>query len=331
MATRDKVKALCLMSGGLDSILATRVVIDQGIDITALIFTTPFFSAEKGEKAALILGIPLRVIDITDDFLKMLKSPRYGFGSNMNPCIDCHTLMVAKAGEIMVKEGFDVLVTGEVLGERPMSQNRQSLNNVTRNSGYEGYVLRPLSAKLLEPTIPEQKGLIDRDQLLSISGRSRKPQIALAKLFGITDYPQPAGGCLLTDPVYSLRLNELFQYAPHPSRFDLELLRLGRHFRLPSGKKVVVTRNKIEGDQLIDMVRKEDTILTIDPLKGPLAIIPEPSDRNTEDFAAGLCVFYSKYRGQQIETTMLKNDRKEIRRSPLLEHSEIQQFLISPH
>jgi len=325
------VKAICLMSGGLDSILAARILLDQDITVLALTFTTPFFSAGKGEKAAFALEIPFRVEDITESYLEMMKSPRYGFGNNMNPCIDCHTLMVKKAGAIMENEGFDVIATGEVLGERPMSQNRQSLSNVARNSGYEDYVLRPLSAQLLSPSKPERDGLIDRDQLLAISGRSRKPQIALAQSYGITDYPQPAGGCLLTDPTYSFKLEELFRHTAQPDRFDLELLRIGRHFRLQSGFKIVVARNRSEGEQLTDMIRSQDRLITIEPLKGPIAVIPGGGDSNAVAFAVEFCVFYSKYRGQRIDVTIIKNDLQETRSSLSIEQSEVHKYLISPN
>ena len=178
-------KAIALLSGGLDSILAVKIVQKQNIDVMGLTYTTPFFSADKAQAAAHQIGLPLMVEDITTEHLQMLKSPRYGYGKNMNPCIDCHTLMLHIAGRKMKETGADFLVTGEVLGQRPMSQTRQSLYVVAKNSGYADHILRPLSAQLLDPIQAEREGLIDRSKLLEISGRGRKEQIRLAALFGI--------------------------------------------------------------------------------------------------------------------------------------------------
>ncbi|MFC1850004.1 tRNA 4-thiouridine(8) synthase ThiI [candidate division CSSED10-310 bacterium] len=292
--------ALCLMSGGLDSILAARVLMDQDISVTALTFVTPFFSSEKGEKAAALLGIPIKIEDITASHLEILRNPKYGYGANMNPCIDCHTLMVRIAGQILEQEGYDLLASGEVLGERPMSQNRQSLQNVARDSGYGDLLVRPLSALLLQPTRPELEGKVDRTRLLNISGRSRKPQIALAKLYDIKEYPQPAGGCLLTDHKYSQRLKELLTHNPSPSRFELELLALGRHFRLASGKKVIISRNHQEGLKLLQSAGNNDVVLTLEPLKGPLGFIPGASAPEEIRFAAALCIYYSKHRQSRV-------------------------------
>lgn len=197
------IKAIALLSGGLDSILAVMLVRKQLIDVTGLAFTTPFFNAGKAKVAARQIGLPLIIEDITDEHLQMLKSPRYGYGKNMNPCIDCHTLMMKIAGRKMEEAGADFLITGEVLGQRPMSQTKQSLYVVAKNSGYADFILRPLSAQLLEPIKAEREGKIDRTRLLGISGRGRKEQIRMAQDFGIRDYPPPAGGCLLTDPIFS--------------------------------------------------------------------------------------------------------------------------------
>ena len=179
------IKAIALFSGGLDSMLAAELVRRQNIDVLGLTFTTPFFNAQKAQSAARLLNLPLAIEDITVKHLKMLKSPRYGYGKNMNPCIDCHTLMLQIAGKKMEETGFDFIITGEVLGQRPMSQNKQSLHIVAKNSGYVDHILRPLSAKLLDPIKAERDKIIDRSQLLSIHGRGRKHQINLAADFGI--------------------------------------------------------------------------------------------------------------------------------------------------
>jgi tRNA U34 2-thiouridine synthase MnmA/TrmU len=195
-----------LLSGGLDSILAICVLREQNIRIEAVAFITPFFGPGNAQKAVKMLNVPLHVVDITDVHLQMLKKPKHGYGSGMNPCIDCHALMFREAGKLMQQWGADFLFSGEVLGERPMSQNKQSLRVVARDSGFEEYIIRPLSAKLLPITKPEHEGKVDRERLLDIQGRSRKRQMELAKQYGITEYPEPAGGCRLTEPNFSKRL-----------------------------------------------------------------------------------------------------------------------------
>jgi tRNA-uridine 2-sulfurtransferase len=273
VSTQKKVKALVLLSGGLDSLLAIKVLQEQGIEVTGLSFTTPFFGADKARHAADQLGIPLMVEDITDVHLTMVKRPKHGYGKQMNPCIDCHTLMVKIAGHIMRRDGFDVIATGEVLGERPMSQNLDALKMVARESGCEGYLLRPLSAKLLQETLPEQEGNVDRAQLLAIEGRSRKPQMALAAHYGITSYVQPAGGCLLTDVHFSLRLKELLAHDPEAGPWDMRLLKLGRHFRFEDGTKVVVGRNESDNHAIEEAARPDDALFIPRAVPGPSSIV----------------------------------------------------------
>ncbi|MFW6284018.1 MAG: tRNA 4-thiouridine(8) synthase ThiI, partial [Desulfosalsimonas sp.] len=209
---KKKPGALGLCSGGLDSILAGLVLRRQGIDVVWISFETPFFDAEKARAAAGQTGIELIVKDITDRYLPMLAAPPAGYGQFVNPCMDCHALMFRIAGEMMAQTGADFLFSGEVLGQRPKSQVKSALRYVEKRSGFDGYILRPLSAKKLPVTAMEQQGLVDREALLDFSGRSRKPQMALAKSFGVTDYPAPAGGCLLTDPGFSKRLEDLMTH-----------------------------------------------------------------------------------------------------------------------
>jgi len=207
---KDKIKAVALFSGGLDSILAVKLIQEQEIEVKGVNFKTPFFGLDKTFFAAKSLDMDLEIIDITQELLEILRNPKHGFGKNMNPCIDCHTFMFKKAGEYMSEIGASFIISGEVLGERPMSQNRNSLSVIERESGFEGRILRPLSALLLAETIPEKGGLVDRNKLLNISGRSRKRQMELAVKMGIEDYPSPAGGCKLTEPAFSKRLRDLF-------------------------------------------------------------------------------------------------------------------------
>ncbi len=291
----NKVRALGLCSGGLDSILAALVLRRQGIEVQWVTFETPFFSADKARRAARHTGVPLRVMNIFEPYLAMLKNPNCGYGQHMNPCMDCHALMFRLAAEIMQREGFDFLFSGEVLGQRPMSQTRSSLRYVEKHSGADGYILRPLSARRLPETRPEQEGLVDRQQLLDITGRSRKAQIALAQQWGVTEYPAPAGGCLLTDKGYSSRLRDLFEHRSEVTENELHLLRYGRHFRLKDGTKVIVGRTLADNEciqRYADPGR--DTLMKVEGYPGPLVLVPPGGGEGGRFMAASLCVGYSK-------------------------------------
>jgi len=286
------VKAIALFSGGLDSMLAAELIHRQDIDVLCLTFITPFFSAEKAQAAARQINLPLIIEDITDQHLKMLKSPRYGYGKNMNPCIDCHILMLQEAGKKMVETGADFILTGEVLGQRPMSQGKQSLHVVAKNSGFSDYILRPLSAQLLEPTKAEREGKVDRLQLLSIQGRGRKEQMQMAADFGITNYAPPAGGCLLTDPMFSHRLRDLFSHQEDYDIHDLELLKYGRHFRADDQGKIIVGRNNSDNEKLRGLSTDDDLVLFMADFPGPQVVVPRGNEALLP-LAASLCVRYS--------------------------------------
>jgi tRNA-specific 2-thiouridylase len=286
------VKAIALFSGGLDSILAAELIRRQNIEVVCLTFTTPFFNAQKALEAIRQINLPLEIQDITTEHLNMLKSPRYGYGKNMNPCIDCHTLMLKIAGRKMEETGSDLIITGEVLGQRPMSQNKQSLYVVAKNSGYQDYILRPLSAQLLNPIKAEKENLIDRSQLLSIQGRGRKIQIKLAAVFDIVKYSPPAGGCLLTDPMFSRRLRDLFAHQADQNIRDFELLRYGRHFRVSDNCKIIVGRNNADNEALRKLATPDDLILNMTDFPGPLVLIPCGNEADKQ-IASSLCVRYS--------------------------------------
>jgi tRNA U34 2-thiouridine synthase MnmA/TrmU len=286
------VKAIALFSGGLDSMLAAELVRRQNIDVLCLTFTTPFFNAQKAQAAARKINLPLAVDDITTEHLKMLKSPRYGYGRNMNPCIDCHTLMLQTAGKKIEENGYDFIITGEVLGQRPMSQNKQSLYVVAKNSGYLDYILRPLSAHLLDPIKAERENLIDRSQLLSIQGRGRKDQIKMAADFGIKDFTPPAGGCLLTDPMFTRRLRDLFSHQEDHDIHDLDLLKYGRHFRADDQGKIIVGRNNSDNEKLRELSTDNDLVLFMADFPGPHVVIPH-GNVALLPLAAALCVSYS--------------------------------------
>jgi len=288
-----KVKGIALFSGGLDSTLAVKVILEQDIEVLGVTYTTPFFSDKKAKAAAKIIGLTLTIIDITVEHLKMLKAPRYGYGKNMNPCIDCHTLMLKIAGGIMKDTGADFIFTGEVLGQRPMSQTKQSLHVVAKNSGYQDYIIRPLSAKFLPETKPEIEGKVDRQRLLAIRGKGRKNQIELAGHYGITDYAAPAGGCLLTDPMFSKRLRDLFAYNKDFRIRDIELLKYGRQFRIDDSSKIIVGRNIFENEALQKLSVEGDVLIHMAQFPGPTVLVPYKSDDTTVLYAASLCALYS--------------------------------------
>jgi hypothetical protein len=275
--------------------LAAVVLRDQGIDVTGLVWVTPFFNSARAEESAALINLPIIIADLTDCYFPLLYEPPRGFGKWMNPCIDCHLLMLRQAGKIMEAEGFDFLFTGEVVGQRPFSQNKGSLNYIARESGYGDLLLRPLSARLLKTTRPEREGLVDRDKLLNISGRGRKRQMELAEQFGITSYPAPAGGCLLTNPGFAARLRDLVQYRPQAelTRRDLDLLHSGRHFRLNPAMKVIVGRDQRDNEALERLIRPGDVVLKAELYPGPVVVIPQAPPDADLTIPAALCASYS--------------------------------------
>ena len=266
------MRAIALYSGGLDSVLAIKIMMSHNIDVIPIGFATPFFSpdAEYGRR---ILGLPVEIIDITEEFIEVLLSPKYGYGKNMNPCIDCHSLMIKKAKSLLEVYDAKFIITGEVLGERPMSQTRQALREVEKTAGAEGLVVRPLSGALLPPTIPEEMGWIKREWLYDISGRRRNRQMELARLFGIAEYKTPAGGCILTDIQFSKRLRFLIGIKRKPKREEFELLKIGRHF-YADGCWFIIGRNERENLILKNSRIWRYIFFTID-YPGPTGIIVE--------------------------------------------------------
>ena len=265
-------KGFSLMSGGLDSQLAVRVLQRAGAEVEGICFVTPFFSPKAPEQAAAALGIPLNVVDFTDDEIALIENPPHGFGGAMNPCIDCHATMIRRAGEMMLARGFDFVATGEVMGQRPMSQNKQSLGIVAKSSGLEGRLVRPLSALLLEPTLPETEGKLDRTRLLDLQGRGRERQIQLAAEFGIVNYPSPAGGCKLTEEGYGRKLKDLLEHEGLRTRRLVELLAVGRHFRLPDGTGLIVGRDRND-NAVLKAESARGTLIASEGLPGPTALL----------------------------------------------------------
>ncbi len=289
---RKPIRGISLFSGGLDSQLAVCILRDQGIEMEALVFDSPFFNIAAAITASKALKIKLNIVDFTDDVLGLLNYARHGFGGAMNPCIDCHALMIKRAGEFMREHGFDFVSTGEVLNQRPMSQNKRALGEVEKDSGLAGYLVRPLSALLLEPTLLEQDGRIDRSQLCDLQGRNRKPQFELASRFGIEQYPTPAGGCLLTEKGFCAKLRDLMDHHQCTCGADATMLKLGRHFRLHNQTKCVVGRNRTDNQQLKALRKAGDvTVYTVD-VPGPTAHLIAPVAQNDILLAAGIVAGY---------------------------------------
>ncbi len=290
-----KVKALAMFSGGLDSILAIKLIQDQGIEVEALNFSG-FFCSCKGNQgivdSARRLGVSLKSIEVDERYLRMLRNPKHGYGKNMNPCVDCKIFMLKEAERYANKIGATFIFTGEVLDERPMSQHYPALRIIEEESGMKGRLLRPLSAKLLPASAAEKSGLIDRTKLLGIRGRSRKPQMKLATEFGITKYPSPAGGCLLTESEFANRLRDLFQHKNRCSVADVALLRLGRHFRIGENK-IIVGRNEKENKALIVGKAKNDYVFELPEIAGPITLLQGRKNKKAIQIAAGLTGFYS--------------------------------------
>jgi tRNA-uridine 2-sulfurtransferase len=278
---KEKPKAVALLSGGLDSHLAVRMMKEQGIEVEAVAIKTPFCDFDCGKgcghkvlEVASELDVKLKTVYLGKEYLTMLKNPKHGFGSGMNPCIDCRMMMYDEAKKHMDDIGADFIVTGEVLHQRPMSQNSNALSIIEKGSEVEGKVLRPLSARLLPLTNPENNGLINRKMLGAIRGRSRKGQLALADKYGIADPPNSAGGCLLTDPQFSKRVRDLFKFSVlEPSINDVELLKIGRHFRLNSLSKLIVGRNHAENQIIKSLSNDTDYLIQPVTIPGPTSIM----------------------------------------------------------
>jgi len=311
-----QAKAIALMSGGLDSTLAAKLVRDQDIDVIGLHLASPFGCRNEVKESAEALGIPLVIKEKGEAYLDLVKDPVYGYGKNMNPCIDCRIYMFQLADVVRQKLKADFIVTGEVLGQRPMSQQRNSMNLIDKKSSLDNILLRPLSGKLFPPTKPELEGWIDRSQLLSISGRGRTRQLELAKQWGITAFESPGGGCLLTETSFSGRLRDFFEHdgdLPTEQRLaQSALLRFGRHFRVSDKTKLIVGRNEQENEQMTQLWKQAGGIF-YDPINfsGPVAVALGVVGESEQKLVGRLITRYGKSRKNEPMEILFQTTKSE--------------------
>jgi tRNA-uridine 2-sulfurtransferase len=303
-------KAISLMSGGLDSAIATKLIIEQGVEVVGLHFTSPFASRRERERGLQVvetareLGIRLLKKEKGPEYMNVLLHPKYGYGKNMNPCIDCRIFMLRMTKTIMDEERAGFVITGEVLGQRPMSQRRGTIELIEKESGMDGLILRPLSAKLFPPSLPEIEGIVDRERLLGIAGRGRSAQYSLVAAYSLKEYSCPGGGCLLTDRIFSGKLRELMAMEPGFSAEDIDLLNLGRHFRLPGGEKLVLGRNESENFQLLAFSTPPYTVFQPLDFKGPTAVLKGEATVKMIETAVTIMAHFSKKKGPDATATV---------------------------
>ncbi len=297
---KRKHKAISLFSGGLDSVLVVLFMRKLGYEVIPVFFDTPFFSLSKAQESAAQAGIEIEVMDISGIHLNMVKNPKYGYGKTMNPCIDCHALMFKCAGEALTKYDADFVISGEVLGQRPMSQNRNSLNAVAKTSGIKDLIVRPLSQKLLDDTKPIREGWVIKEEMLDIQGRTRKRQMELAVEYGLENYQTPAGGCLLTDESFSRSLKDLLVHN-QMNDYQIRFITLGRNFRLSEKTKLIIGRTQEENERLSKIISNE-LLLKVADVPGPIAVtISDNINVNQEEVetAARILLFYVKKAGNR--------------------------------
>ncbi len=327
----NKIRALALFSGGLDSLLAMKLLIEQGIEVIGLHFDTGFGGRASEEKKRYLqeiadkIGAKLEIVDIKEQFIQeILFDPKYGYGKNFNPCIDCHANMIRIAKALLPRYDAHFIISGEVVGQRPMSQRFDALKKVENLSTADGLILRPLSAKLLPPTIPEQKGWVDREKLLGISGRSREVQMELAKKWGIENYESPSGGCLLTDEYFNKKIRDHIEHDSFDVE-DIEVLKWGRHFRLPGGAKLVVSRNKDENEKLRSLTLSKYILFSL-PLPGPLSLISKNASPEDKELATRIALTYSKAKPDETYEVRIGDETFKV--SPFASKTEAQRYFI---
>lgn len=332
VSKKDNILGLGLVSGGLDSLIASLILKLQDIEVVGLNFKSPFCNCDKAYKNSQCgLNLYYEKLDIKivtqqkkDDYLELIRNPKYGYGRNLNPCIDCRIYLIKKAKEYGEKIKADFIFTGEVLNQRPKSQNLTALKIIEEESGLQDKLLRPLSARLLKPTIFEEEGLVDRSKLLAIKGRSRKIQLELAKKYDILDEYYACGGCLLTDMSFSNRMRDYLKYTKHPKMKDINILKIGRHFRY-NNSKIIVGRDEIENRTLIQIKKPEDWIMEATDVTGPITIIQGKIDDEVLEIAAKLTLRYSDFKGE-VGSVIYKNSLESLNRQILVEKEKSEAF-----
>ncbi|PIW32129.1 MAG: tRNA (5-methylaminomethyl-2-thiouridylate)-methyltransferase [Nitrosopumilales archaeon CG15_BIG_FIL_POST_REV_8_21_14_020_37_12] len=329
---KQKKKVVALLSGGLDSQLAVKMMQEQGFDVSAVAIKTPFCDFDCGRgcgfeirERADDLNVNLKTVYLGDEYIEMLKHPKYGVGAGFNPCIDCRAMMFEAAKKHMNEIGADFIISGEVLGQRPMSQHAPALRTIEKESGLVGKIVRPLSAGLLPETDPEKEGLIKRENMGMIKGRTRKNQLEMAKKYGIENPPNAGGGCLLTDPTFGIKAKDLFEHVETPTINDIDLLKIGRHFRLDEQTKFVVGRNKDENEMIKAIALPEDILLEARDYVGPVSILRGKNASQHVEFAASVTLRYSDApKDEQVYViTSKENSKQEILSKSVSEESYI--------
>jgi len=326
----EKKKVVALLSGGLDSQLAVRMMQEQGFEVSAVAIKTPFCDFDCGRgcgfeirERADELNVNLKTVYLGDEYIEMLKHPKYGIGAGFNPCIDCRSMMFKAAKKHMDEIGAEFIISGEVLGQRPMSQHAPALRTIEKETNLIGKIVRPLSAALLPETDPEKEGLIKRENLGMIKGRTRRSQLDMAKKYGIENPPNAGGGCLLTDPTFGLRAKDLFEHVDTPTINDIDLLKIGRHFRLDNETKLVIGRNKDENEMINAIALSNDILLEARDYMGPVSILRGKNADSHIEFASSVTLRYSDApKEQDGHVKIRKNSQtKEIVSQPANEES----------
>jgi tRNA U34 2-thiouridine synthase MnmA/TrmU len=294
-----KAKGILLYSGGLDSLLAAKLLMEQDVELTGLHFILPFyppdfdFSELNSVKQAMNIGLKLEFYKCGKEYLDMLKNPMHGYGKNINPCIDCKIFFIKKASEYMERLNADFVATGEVVGQRPMSQLKHTLKHIEKSTSLKGRLLRPLSAKILDPTIAEIEGKIDRNRLLDINGRGRKRQLELAAEYGFTDYASPAGGCLFTDKNIASRIKDIFDHEDNIHENDIYSATIGRHFRTDNNVKIIVARNEDEGKKL-EKIKSDADCMVYPEFSGPTIFVKGKMNDTDIEIITSILTKYGK-------------------------------------
>ena len=334
MSEEKKKKVVALLSGGLDSQLAIKMMQEQGFDVSAVAIKTPFCDFDCGRgcgfeirERADDLDVNLKTVYLGDEYIEMLKHPKHGIGAGFNPCIDCRSMMFDAAKKHMEEIGAEFIISGEVLGQRPMSQHAPALRTIENESDLVGKIVRPLSAALLPETDPEKDGLIKRENLGMIRGRTRRNQLDMAKKYGIENPPNAGGGCLLTEPQFGIKAKDLFSHTKNPTINDIDLLKIGRHFRLDEETKFIVGRNKDENEMIKAIALPGDILLEAKDFVGPVSILRGSNPKKHLKFASSVTLRYSDApNNEQAIVSVQDNDLVEEISSESAEEESYIQF-----